>query len=440
MTHLRLRVPSRNIAAVLCGPANANVHLFPSLKYLDISTTNVRLDTTLSTLLKKYESLEHLVLDRVNLFGFQARDKGLELCKDLGGVALSACLARGKERERAIVHWDTAERARIARAQAEAARRQANATGNSASGSGTGGNGDEGSLIDQAQREAQAAAEERERQIAIARSRRGHRSAAQSTFSLRDRPSRLRPFGGSASSSASAVPVGPLPPSDRLYLVLPPLPALKTLAIGGEASHVPSTLVREWTNEFHAGWREGLGKIMGWAGHVGERYERAKKKAEEWIQQESRSTLGTGSSSSTGGKGKHVKGKSAASKTPTISKPPTDVRLYRYPTPAELDAARLAGAPVPLYNLEDPTEGLIEVQLDGREYLEPYRLAVADADVYANDYSQAAPCVLCTVPDCEGPRRRGDEGGRVDGRGGMDGRHSAECGHLVGRGKFGWND
>lgn len=433
ITHLRLRVPSRDIASVLCGPANPNIPLFPSLKYLDISTTNVRLDAALSTLLKKHELLEHLVLDRVNLFGFQARDKGSEMCRDLGGLLLSACLARGKERERAIVHWDTAERARMARAQAEAVQR------NNANAAGTQDNG-EGSLIDQAQREAQAAAEERERQIAIARSRR-NRSAAQSTFSLRDRPSRLRPFGASAAATTSTgAPVGPLPPSDRLYLVLPPLPALKTVSIGGEALHVPSARIREWTDEYHAGWRDGLSKIAGWAGHVGERYERARKKADEWLVQESRSTLnasGSGSGSGGGGgKGKHGKGKAAASasKTSTLPRPPTDIRLYRFPTPAERDALHRSTGNVPRYNPADPTEGLVEIHPDGtRDYLEPYKLAIADAEIHANDYSQPAPCVLCTVPDCEGPRRRGDEGGRVDGRGGMDGVHASECGHMLGR-------
>jgi hypothetical protein len=83
---------------------------------------------------------------------------------------------------------------------------------------------------------------------------------------------------------------------------------------------------------------------------------------------------------------------------------------------------------------------LIEVEPDSpRDYLGPYHEAIADAERYANDRSRRAPCVLCTVPDCEGPSRRGAEPGeRVDGRGGMEGAHRPGCGHALGRTLWGW--
>ena len=256
LTHLRLRVPSRELAFVLIQRP-----MFPNLTYLDISTTNLRLDTTLAGLLKTYWKLEHLVLDRVNLFGFAARDKGAELCEDLSGIILSACLARGKEKERQIAAWDLGDRTRAAEAEAaqreEAARRQAariarlhaaredgseggedaEQTEDEDDESGT----DEEEAIDaaavQARLEAEAAEMERQRLLAVARARRGHRSAAQSTFSLRDRSRR------GAASTAIAAPTVPVPPPDRLYLVLPPLPALKSVSIGGEAHGVSSMKV-----------------------------------------------------------------------------------------------------------------------------------------------------------------------------------------------------
>lgn len=399
LTHIRLRVPSRDVATVLTSP----MRLFPSLRYLDISTTNVRMDTTLSALLRNYHRLEHLVMDRVNLFGFQARDKGMDMCRELGGMVLSAGLARGKERERLIAAWDVAERTQIAIA---AAPRTAPANG-AAQAASNGGPVPGG-----------------ETEAIIARARRGHRSANQATFSLRDR-SRLR------STSTSAAPSLPpnitLPPTDRLYLVLPPLPSLKTLCIGGEAHHVPPHKVRDWTNEFHSGWREGLGKVMGWAGHVGERYERAKKKADEWIVQEIRSGGSSAKASTAGG---NSKGKGRALPKVSMIKPPTDVRLFRFPLAGE--------EPDHAFDEADPTSGLVEIHPAGREYLDAYKGAIADAEMYANDHSYTPPCVLCMVPDCEGPVRRGDEGLKVDGRGGMDGVHASGCGHEVGRRIWGW--
>ncbi|WVF66010.1 hypothetical protein IAT40_000748 [Kwoniella sp. CBS 6097] len=451
LTHLRLRVPSRDLAKVLISSPRGVDAMFPSLTYLDISTTNVRIDTTLSTLLRSYARLEHLVLDQVNLFGFTARERGPELCHDLGGLLVSTGLARGKERERQIAAWELVERTRLAEDEAARIRAQRAAARE---------NGSEDHLDAETAAEiaARERAEEQQRNIELARSRRGHRSAAQANFSLRDRPSARR--NAAASSSTSALTPGvTLPPQDKLYLVLPPLPNLKSIGIGGEAQHISSAKVAEWESQFHEGWKEGLNKVLGWATHVADKYERARRKADEWRAQELRASSGasgangSGSPSTKQGHGNgHVSkskrrasvsnGTSGTAAKNASSKPPTDVRLFRFPTPADGDdytnaphSAMKAGP----YNL---TAGLIEVESAEalhREYLEPYKLAIGDAQLFADsETGTKPPCVFCTVPDCEGPARRGAEGERVDGRGGMNGVHRAGCGHLLGRKIWGW--
>lgn len=414
LTHLRFRVPSRDIAHVLLGP-NGTGGLFPSLRYLDISTTNLRLDGVFTSLLKVNVNLEHLVLDRVNLFGFKAKDGGEELCRELGGMCVSAGLARGKDRERRIAAWEVGERTR--KAQAEADRRaEINVSGpGQPSDDSDDSSGEEEEAPDPVAVEAAARAEERERQIAIARARRGHRSAGHSTFSLRDRPLRA----GRGAPAATLQPSIPLPPQDILYLVLPPLPTLKTICIGGEAYGVSSKRLPHWDDEFHIGWRDGLAKVLGWAGHVADRYERALRKAEEWRIQEIQ-----------GHPKPSTKGKTKTGPAPVKTRPPLDIRLLRFPYSNEV---------VP-QDPSDPISGLVEIEpMEPRDYMAPYHQAVAEAESYANDRSRPAPCVLCTVPDCEGPSRRGAEPGeRVDGRGGMDGSHRPGCGHAIGRSIWGW--
>ncbi|KAK8861692.1 hypothetical protein IAR55_002515 [Kwoniella newhampshirensis] len=446
LTHLRMRVPSRDLARVLISPPRVSDVLFPSLRYLDISTTNVRIDTTLSTLLRTYTRLEHLVLDRVNLFGFNAREKGPELCHDLGGLLVSASLAKGKERERQVAAWEQEGRTRLAEAEAAQRRAQSHAARQN------GGDDDDEDRETAAEIAERERREELQRNIEIARSRRGHRSAAQANFTLRDRPARRTGTGLSSALAGMSVPSVFVPPPDKLYLVLPPLPTIKSISIGGEAHTLSSAKVAEWEEEFHAGWREGLGKVLGWATHIADKYERAKRKAEEWGVQEMKGGAGNSSSSSTGpgphpkhgaggakGKGRASTSSSSASATSTVNKtrPPTDVRLFRFPLPHE--HVSIEDRP----GVHSLTAGLIEIDpasSENREYLEPYRQAIGDAQLFADQQrGYRAPCVFCTVPDCEGPQRKGAEGEKVDGRGGMGGIHRAGCGHLLGRRIWGWN-
>ncbi|WVW80278.1 hypothetical protein I302_102256 [Kwoniella bestiolae CBS 10118] len=465
LTHLRLRVPSRDILRVLIAPPRGMVttkRLFPSLRYLDISTTNVRIDTNLTTLLRTYSRLEHLVLDRVNLFGFTARDKGPELCNDLGGLIVSAGLARGKEKERQIAQWELEQRTRLAEVEAARVRAQRLAAEQERAASGTSADSLSQEVLAEISRRERM--EEQQRQIELARSRRGHRSAAQSTFTLRDRSRRAGPSTTAGNIAGTSILPMDIPPPDKLYMVLPPLPTLKSISIGGEASGVGSARVIEWEEEFHRGWKEALGKVLGWATHIADKYERARKKAEEWRAQEMKESNKTFATSNNNGAGAGVGGKHgnghvskskrrasiSSSSSKLHSKPPTDIRLFRFPFPGEtVDEDGIPG-------LDNLTTGLIEIDpSDHREYLDIYKQAIADAQLYLDyqyqdnlaldqrdsgvgGYKVSPPCVLCTVPDCEGPARRGAEGERVDGRGGMSGRHKEGCGHLLGRRIWSW--
>ncbi|KAL1411811.1 hypothetical protein Q8F55_002778 [Vanrija albida] len=413
LTHMRLRVPSRDLALVLVSPP-PNTRLFPSLRYLDLSTSNVRLDAVFITLLRMYERLEHIVLDRVNLFAFRARERGNDMCKELGSACVGAGLARGKERERQIAAWDTAQRTRVA--QQEIALRQAAARRASA-GESDADEDDDAREERRALREAEAMREEMQRQIALARSRRGHRSAGFSNLSLRDRPARR----GAATSTGPAVSAADLPPQDRAYFVLPALPTMKTVCIGGEAPLISTFKVSHWEDEFHIGWRDGLAKLLGWAVHIADKYERAVKKANEWKEAEVK-------------KAPAPKGKGKGKAAPVNkTRPPTDIRLFRFARPDE---------PLPDWDPRDPTVGLIEVEVDDdapRAYLDAYKQAIADAELYTHSQAVRPPCVLCTVPGCDGPSRRGEEPGeRVDGRGGMTGKHKEGCGHAIGEATWGW--
>ncbi|WWC68508.1 uncharacterized protein I206_102437 [Kwoniella pini CBS 10737] len=452
LTHLRLRVPSRDLLRVLINHPRGSSTIFPKLQYLDISTTNVRIDTNLTTLLRTYINLEHLVLDHVNLFGFTAREKGPELCHDLGGLVVTAGLARGKERERQIAAWELEERTRLAEVEANRIRAQRIAAEQERIQNG----GDDDDvpaeiLAEIARRERM---EEQQRAIELARSRRGHRSAAQSTFSIRDR-SRRTGNSSASNNGSNSTSIIDIPPPDKLYMVLPPLPKLKSISIGGEASGVSKDKVEEWEKEFHQGWKEGLNKLLGWAIHIADKYERARRKADEWRAQEFKSSSGDKSSniSSTAKNGHISKSKrrnstsngsssKSSSSSSLLTKPPLDIRLFRFPTTLEETVNLSNQVPGP----NDLLAGLIEIELSessNREYLDEYKQAIGDIQLLESEEingfsNHNTTCVFCTVPDCEGPVRRGADGEKVDGRGGKTGSHKQGCGHLLGRSIWGY--
>lgn len=423
LTHFRLRVPSRDIAYVLVtkpeplapvafatntapAPApNASATMFPALTYLDISTTNVRLDAVLATLLRNYERLEHLVLDRTNLFGFRSKDKGELMSRELGGLCVTVSLQRAKEREKALGAWDARQRTAAflrEQAQHESQRSAAAVRGLSAA--------------ERAERELQRQEdEEAERQAHYARARRGHRSAGQSTISLRTNSRRNQ-----ALAAAAGVHPADLPPSNRAWFVLPALPRLRSVNIGGEAVGVSRFYdLAAWRHAFRDGWVESVQRNLGWARNTADKYARARKKIAEWHAY-------TGSLRTGAGAGTGKKGKAAGAK----SQPPLDVRLFRYPVPGEDVPEPDAAA-----DSEDRAlAGLIEIDDAGAaQFIAAYKDYLGDCERIGG-----FPCVFCTTPDCEGPYRRGGEGERVDGRGGMDAPHEPGCGHLLGRTIWGW--
>lgn len=484
VTHFRLRIPCRDIAKVLCEPVNDGTNgrsFFPSLRYLDISTTNIRIDGWFPTLVKRYDKLQHLVLDRTNLFGFQGKDNGAELCETLGKECVMVGLARAKEREREIGAWDQEERKRFAirerekRRAAEAARNEAarlrarqaeqERAERRANGETDLSDDDEdGPEQEGAEEQAQASSStpaafpEHNRvspALARARARRAARSIAFATFSIRDNTARNR---ANQSGSTNADDLIDIPDSNLSVFILPPLPTLNTVSIGGEATKLTREKSRQWEKHFHTGWKDGLDKLIDWANRSVEKYERASRLARQWRQQEEGSfaTAKASSGSGNGGAGASIKGNTKAGGGKPLStlktKPPLDVRLYRYPqTPEEIASAIATTIDDP----KNPFSGLIQVNRDTdhnssdiySDWKSPYLEAKAEAEASAlaaehgNDLHQPS-VILCCVPDCEGPMRRGDEGDRLDGRSGMklvNGavsatlKHRPGCGHLVGR-------
>lgn len=408
---------------------------FPSLRFLDLSTSNLRLHTHLPSLLARYPDLKWLVVDHTNLFGFLGSDmaKGRECAREVGKMISMAGMGRGKEREREVgreeeVRW----RGKHAR-RAEMLREEENLDGEGR---------EENNGVDEV-------ADEFERLTTmeydpnVRRTRRNVRSMAQSGFSLRS--STAISTNGSTTPHRSSQPLTPYHPTSIAF-VLPSPPALESFCLGGEA-RLTAEQKQEWQREFEQGWKEGLGKLVEWAiKGVGERFERARRKAEtdrrEWERwttrhlappngafngrsteegTQSSSTKTVGRNGSTGaGKGKGKVSSTVAAPPPSPSQPlpPPKITLYRFPTPSE----------TPLF-VDGPTHGLLEVDpaSDWRS-------------VYTNLLEREASCRLCLVPlEREGPLRRGGNGevedlAAWDGEeGGSNGGHVEGCGHQVGR-------
>lgn len=478
VAHFRLRVPCRDIAAVLCEGANTGPgagalgrRFFPSLTLLDLSTTNMRLDGWLPYLVRRYERLEHLILDRTNLFGFQGRDNGGALCSELGKTIVMAGLARGKDREREIVSWDVSERRRQAiadrerRRQQEAQREREEAeramraerereerrragvasddddneeggeSDSSTSDAGSSAEADSGATPSTAFPEHRRASKVTPA-MQRARARRAARAIGTASFSIREGTARNRAHDRAREQAEEQVEIAP---SDLVVHVLPPLPTVRSVNIGGEANRLDDAKANDWQLKFHAGWKDGLEKLVEWASTTMQRHERSRKAALQWQQEQG--GHGVPSSGPSHARGTKAKGKAKEVSSASRVKPPMDVRLYRYPDGPDETAAAVAAT---LENPDDPFVGLVRVDVGvehpiGDIWQLPYLEALADAQE-AGTGSRSV--VLCCVPDCEGPMRRGEDGDRMDGRSGMtieDGTvralmpHRPGCGHAAGR-------
>lgn len=460
ITHLRLRAPGKDIARVLSetGEGKTARQHFPQLQFLDLSTTNLRHDGSFGLLVKRYDKLEHLVLDRTNIFGFQGKDAGAELCAELGKGIVMAGLARSKEREREIASWDLAQRRRAAereRARARELTRRPAAIQEDADGASDG----VADSADETRHENEAVSTSSPTHMAPLvidlhnrNRRRNVRSAAHSTFSIRETSRRGHRVGTMTETDDDLV----IAPPDTLSLVLPPLPTLKTLNLGGEGgNNMTPERAAEWDRKLHLGWRDGLEKLYDWAQRVGEKYERAVKVARQWEMQESADVDPRAGSS----KGKHASnsrkasGSSSSTSAKAKTRPPLKVRLFRYPTSEESKQNIV-------FPEDDPVTGLIPVNPAEEDWKLAYTSAIADTeawcaavdagrnldDLYREECGRMV--LLCTVPDCEGPMRKSEDGKREDGRSGMslvngkivlkgDMQHRQGCGHLVARQTFG---
>jgi hypothetical protein len=117
LTHVRLRIPQRSILTSLAASSTSTTVLplshglprpFPSLEYLDISTTFVPLAPAFSALLRRHGRLRHLVLDRT---GIASDSEGVQ---QLGKTCASYGIGRKKEVERILrakrAEWEAEDR------------------------------------------------------------------------------------------------------------------------------------------------------------------------------------------------------------------------------------------------------------------------------------------------------------------------------------------
>ncbi|KAL7415312.1 hypothetical protein BDY24DRAFT_413458 [Mrakia frigida] len=478
LTHLRLLIPSRDISSSLTIPSPqqstvpsspAPLGSFPSLTYLDLSTTNVRLNTNVPSLLRTYPKLEHLVLDHTNLFGFLGRDreKGRECARELGKMCSVDGVERAKVAERLAKRWVVDEqrrrdlwRRRAAEEESEERARERAAEEE--------GEAEERDELMKLTSEFEALTQEEYKPTTGTKRNRGVKSMALSKFSIRSDSRNT----STASSSTSTSRINPNPtslgspstsspdaPPNLLIFILPPPPLLKTVSLGGEASLTPIQR-KEWKVDFESGWKEGLERTAKWALEgVGARFERScraietqRKEWEKWLERggdmggssSTTSTSGGGSGSSANAKGKgkaNAPSKVASSSKPpsTIPTPPPQILLLRFPTPSDPppptsplynDSSMDLNDPQPSYPPAlafSPLSHLIEVDPSSS-----WREIYSDLVV-----PETAPrCVFCTVAadPAGGPLRRGGEEVGREKREEMRGvEHEKGCGHRVGR-------
>lgn len=112
VTHLRLRVPTRNVSPFIYIP----VESFPVLKLLDMSTCNLK-ESDVEALLARFSGLEHVILDACSIFrvlvqpGAGAETREGEW-RAFGKACALSGVRRAKEREKELrawveAHWHT---------------------------------------------------------------------------------------------------------------------------------------------------------------------------------------------------------------------------------------------------------------------------------------------------------------------------------------------
>lgn len=270
-----------------------------------------------------------------------------------------------------------------------------------------------------------------------------------SSFSIRGNTA----ASSSSSSTSTITPVINRPanahPTD-IYHVLPALPCLASLSLGGEAA-LTSAQRLEWSREFESGWKEGTERLVKWAlESVGERFERSRRKAEservEWERWDREQRDGPSPSlptkskahsshphnshhSSSKGKGKQSSSRHAAPPKDKHKSPPwpSNVHLLRFPTPLDRPETSTDGENAPVALSRSPLAHLISVD-PSSDWRALY------SDLLLPDVVEERRCVFCTIPEEPvGPLRRGGEDLGREGASGWGSAHEKGCGHDVGR-------
>ncbi|KAI0639832.1 hypothetical protein C8Q77DRAFT_1045644 [Trametes polyzona] len=242
LKHFRLRVPGRQVARHL----HTALHSFPALEFLDLSTSNVG-SQDVAGLLGRLRDLQVLVLDGCPIVS-QRIDVQLDAgdpfqqWAELGEAMALAGVARASEREKKLRAWTDAYYA------------QENEQAATTSGK---------------------------------KVRRGRRGLATATISLR------APSPERALQPSRDIPPERIPKRGQKIRVLPPAPALRSLATSFPAPLVPGTYesVRE---EFERGWAVGIARLQAirlrhltsWRNGVSRIVRFAEKGSPEWEEEE----------------------------------------------------------------------------------------------------------------------------------------------------------
>jgi hypothetical protein len=255
LTHVRLRIPQRSILTSLASSSTSTTVLplshglprpFPSLEYLDISTTFVPLELGFSALLRRHKCLRHLVLDRT---GIASDLEGIQL---LGKTCASYGIGRKKEAERILrakrTEWEAEERELVDRM----------GNGGREGGAGNGGGGDRGT----AGLQATTSRVSRRRM-----GRSGFNSPPASFYRDTNGPDRTTE-GGRAFRNMQRPRRFP-----SQLLIVPPAPSLVTVSYGVDSLSPEARL--SWQEAFSRGWAEGRQTVVQLAEEVMTTYQRA---------------------------------------------------------------------------------------------------------------------------------------------------------------------
>lgn len=198
LTHLRLRIPSRQVSRFISSiPASV-----PALRLLDLSTCNI-LSSDMEGMLIRFHGLQHLILDECSV----ARDQSQATeWNNIGKICATATVRRAKAREKELKTW-----------------LQHNA--------------------------ATATTPVSMPQPAARRIRPGRRGLATATISLREEPTASEP-------DIIHVPAGIVIPKVR---VIPSPPTLLSLCTS--ASFITDVQHQTIREEFERGWDEGLAQL-----------------------------------------------------------------------------------------------------------------------------------------------------------------------------------